>query len=77
VIEFKEEFVLIENQFGNFYFSVITAKNAEEAYEKAETMVSSPWLHFIVPLHELEDFVLNYAKAKKSMKGGGKIRKKK
>jgi hypothetical protein len=69
--------VLIETQYGNFYFSVITAKDLADAYDRAETMVSSPWLHFIVPLHELEDFVLNYVKAKKPMKGGGKIRKKK
>ena len=60
----------MENQNGNFYFSVIKAKNIEDAYERAETMASSPWLHYIVPLYELEDFVLNYVKTYRSMKGG-------
>ena len=77
MIEFKEEFVLIESQYGNFYFSIIKAKDLADAYDRAETMASSPWLHYIVPLRELEDFVLNYVKVYRAMKGGGKIRKKK
>ena len=65
------EFVLIENHYGTFYFSIIQARNLEDAYERAETIVSSPWLHYIVPLNELKDFVLSQIKpVNKSMKGG-------
>ena len=71
MIEFKEKFVLIENQNGNFYFSVINAKTLEDAYERAETIVSSPWLHYVVPFNELKDFVLNHIEAHKFVKGGG------
>jgi hypothetical protein len=65
------KFVLIENQYGTFYFSVINAKTLEDAYEQAETIVSSPWLHYVVPFDDLKDFVLKQIKpVKKSVKGG-------
>jgi hypothetical protein len=64
------KFVVIENHGGNFYFWVINGKDLIDAYEHAETIVPSPWLHFLVPLNELKDFVLNYVKSHKHMKGG-------
>jgi hypothetical protein len=71
------EFVLIENYCGTFYFSVIEAKNSEDAYKRSETIALSSGFRYLVPFNHLKDFVLNYVKARKSMKGGGKIRKKK
>jgi len=72
VVKFKIEFVLIENQYGNFYFSVIKAENIEDAYERAETMASSPGLHYIVPFNDLKKFILSQIKpVHKSVKGGG------
>lgn len=65
------EFVLIENQCGHFYLSVINARSLEEAYEQAETLVSSPWLHYVVPLNEVKEFILNHKKVHRHLKGGG------